>query len=52
MCKVKGRVQKMERFSKDLHEQPQKPFRLLGMTQFWWSQAGCSQKYKAVYRVA
>lgn len=30
-CKVEGRVQKMQIFSRDLHEQPRKPFRLPGM---------------------
>ena len=49
-CRV--RVQKRQMFSKDICEQPQKSFMLLGTIQFWWWPAGCSRKYQAGYRVA
>lgn len=52
MYKVKGRVQKMLIFSKNLHEQPQKSFGALGRIQFWWSEDGRGWQYKAMRSVA
>lgn len=44
MCRVKGRVQKMQIFSKNLHAQPQKSFMLCGVI---FNSFGCHRLYVA-----